>query len=64
MNNFDIIRAEGRLAYEYVRGSRLYGLNTPISDTDTGGVYLCTRDEFYGCFGYKPQVSDDRHDNT
>lgn len=64
MNNFDIIRADGRLAYEYVRGSRLYNLNTPVSDTDTGGVYLCSRDEFFGLFGYKPQVSDERHDNT
>lgn len=64
MNNFDIIRADGRLAYEYVRGSRLYNLNSPASDEDTGGVYLCTRDEFYGLFGYKPQVSDERHDNT
>lgn len=27
-------------------------------------VYLCTRDEFYGLSGYKPQVSDERHDNT
>lgn len=64
MTNFDIIRADGRLAYEYVRGSRLYNLNTPTSDTDTGGVYLCTRDELLGIFGYKPQVSDERHDNT
>lgn len=64
MNNFDIIRADGRLAYEYVRGSRLYNLNTPTSDEDTGGVYLCTRDELFGLFGYKAQVSDERHDNT
>lgn len=64
MNNFDIIRADGRLVYEYVRGSRLYNLNTPVSDTDTGGVYLCSRDELFGLFGYKPQVSDERHDNT
>lgn len=64
MNNFETIRTDGRLAYEYVRGSRLYNLNTPTSDEDTGGVYLCTRDELYGLFGYKPQVSDERHDNT
>lgn len=64
MTDFDTIRAEGRLAFEYVRGSHLYGLSTPASDTDTGGVYLCARDEYFGCFGYKPQVSDDRHDNT
>lgn len=64
MTEFDIIRNDGRLAYEYVRGSQLYNLNTPTSDLDTGGVYLCTRDDLYGLFGYKPQVSDERHDNT
>lgn len=64
MNNFDIIRKDGRLLYEYIRGSHLYGLNTEQSDVDTSGVYICTRDELFGCFGYKPQVSDSRHDNT
>ncbi len=64
MNEFDKIRSEGRLVYEYIRGRQLYGLNTPASDTDTGGVYLCTREELHGLFGYKPQVSDTRHDNT
>lgn len=64
MTEFNKIRNEGRLAFEYVKGSTLYGLNTPTSDVDTGGVYLCTPEELYGCYGYKPQVSDDRHDNT
>lgn len=64
MTEFDKIRHEGRLAYEYVRGSQLYNLNTPSSDLDSGGVYLCTRPELLGLFGYKPQVSDERHDNT
>ena len=64
MNSFDIIRNDGRLLYEYIRGSHLYGLNTEQSDVDTSGVYMCTRDELFGCFGYKPQVSDARHDNT
>ena len=64
MNSFDIIRNDGRLLYEYIRGSHLYGLNTEQSDVDTSGVYICTRDELFGCFGYKPQVSDSRHDNT
>ena len=64
MNNFDIIRNDGRLLYEYIRGSHLYNLNNEDSDIDTGGVYSCTKDEFYGCYGYKPQVSDDKHDNN
>lgn len=64
LTNFDIIRQEGRLLYEYIRGSHLYGLNNKDSDVDTSGVFACTLDEFYGCFGYKAQVSDERHDNT
>ena len=64
MNNFDVIRQDGRLLYEYIRGSHLYGLNNEDSDIDTSGVYVCTREELFGCFGYKPQVTDSRHDNT
>ncbi len=64
MTNFDIIRNEGRLLYEYIRGSHLYGLNNEDSDIDTSGVYICTKEELFGCFGYKPQVTDARHDNT
>jgi len=64
MTEFDNIRNDGRLLYEYIRGSHLYGLNNEDSDVDTSGVYVCTRDELFGCFGYKPQVSDPRHDNT
>lgn len=64
MNEFDFIRKDGRLLYEYVRGSHLYGLNNENSDVDTSGVYTCTREELLGCYGYTPQVSDSRHDNT
>lgn len=64
MTCFDTIRREGRLLYEYVRGSHLYGLNTPQSDVDTSGVFICHTDELLGLFGYKAQVSDGRHDNT
>ena len=64
MTDFEIIRNDGRLLYEYIRGSHLYGLNNEYSDVDTSGVYICTKEELFGCFGYKPQVSDSRHDNT
>lgn len=63
-DNFDKIRKEGRLLYEYVRGSTLYKLNTPDSDIDTSGVYICTDGELLGMNGYLPQVSDVRHDNV
>ena len=64
MTYFEIIRNDGRLLYEYIRGSHLYGLNDEYSDVDTGGIYICKGEELLGCFGYKPQVSDSRHDNT
>ena len=64
MTNFDIIRNDGRLLYEYIRGSHLYGLNNEFSDVDTSGVYVCTRDELLGCYGYKPQVTEPHHDKT
>ena len=64
MTPFDTIRNDGRLLYEYIRGSHLYGLNNEDSDVDTSGVFVCTSDELFGCYGYKPQVSDPRHDNT
>ena len=63
-NNFETIRNDGRLLYEYIRGSHLYGLNTPDSDVDTSGVYIATKEQLLGFIGYKPQVSDSRHDNT
>ena len=64
MTPFDTIRNDGRLLYEYIRGSHLYGLNNEDSDVDTSGVFVCTSDELFGCYGYKSQVSDTRHDNT
>ena len=64
MSEFDSIKNSGRLLYEYIRGSHLYGLNNDTSDIDTSGVFICTADELLGNLGYKPQVSDARHDNT
>lgn len=64
MTNFETIRNDNRLLFEYVRGSHLYNLNNEFSDIDTGGVFACTKNELYGCYGYKAQVSDEKHDNT
>lgn len=64
--NFDRIRKQGLLLYEYIRGSQLY--NTHIegkSDIDTGGVFIAEPNVMLGLgFDYKPQVSDAKHDNT
>jgi len=64
VTSFDIIRNDGRLLYEHICGSHLYGLNNEDLDVDKNGGYVCTRDEIFGCYGYKPQVSDSRHENT
>lgn len=64
MDKFQAIRNEGRLLYEYIRGSKLYRLDTPTSDTDTSGVFVTPNESLFGFLGYEPQVSDDKHDNT
>lgn len=65
MYNFETIRKDNRLLYEYIRGSHLYGLNNEDSDIDTGGLYICNNEELLGLGrNYKPQVSDERHDTT
>ena len=64
-NNFDKIRNEGRLLYQYIRGSHLYGLNNQDSDVDTSGVFISPHDSLLGLGNdYKEQVSDSRHDTT
>lgn len=60
---FDIIRKEGRLLFEYIRGSQLYGLATENSDIDTGGVFICKPEEALGILEYPLRVSDERQDN-
>lgn len=59
------LKSRGMLLYEYKRGSHLYHLNTPTSDEDYGGVYLCGVGELLGLrSNYTEQVSDERHDET
>lgn len=65
MNNFETIRNDGRLLYEYIRGSHLYGLNNEDSDVDTSGVFIAPHNSLLGLgVDYKAQVSDARHDTT
>ena len=68
MTDFELqckqIKDEGRCLMEYIRGSHLYNLNTPESDLDTGGIYIATDAEVLGMLNYKPQISDEKHDNT
>ena len=64
MENFDIIRQEKRLIYEYIRGSHLYNLQTETSDIDTGGMFLCHPTDVLSLHPIIQQVSDEKNDNT
>lgn len=63
-STFDSIRADGRVLYEYTRGSTLYNLNTPDSDIDTSAIYIAKPEQYLGFLNYEPQISDEKHDNT
>lgn len=59
------LRKSGLIAYEYRRGSHMYHLNTPTSDEDTGGVFICPFDRVIGLrSGYPEQVSDSKGDTV
>jgi hypothetical protein len=49
------------LLLQCISGSKAYGLDTPQSDTDIKGVFLSTKEEFYG-FHYTEQVSNPSND--
>lgn len=60
---FDKIRNNGRLLIEYIRGSVSYGLDTPESDKDSGGIYICSIKELLGYNTYKEEIADSKNDN-
>lgn len=63
--DFDYIRKNGYLVYEYIRGSHAYGLATETSDVDTAGVYILPIDHLLGLPGsYQSQISDEKGDTV
>ena len=61
----DYLRKSGLIAYEYRRGSHMYHLNTPTSDIDTGGVFICPPEMLEGLrCKYVEQVADEKNDTV
>lgn len=62
---FDSIRDRGLLLYEFIRGSKCHGIDTPQSDTDMGGVYMAPIEQLIGLgLDYQDQVADAKHDTV
>ena len=59
------LKKTGWIAYEYIRGSHAYGLNTPDSDVDMGGVFICPMEMLLGLrSNYIEQVADEKNDTV
>lgn len=61
--NLETVRSPDCLLLEVITGSRAYGTDTPDSDTDLRGVFVCPRKDFFG-LNYTDQVSDEKNDET
>lgn len=61
MEIFNFKKAENLLLYKVIAGSRAYGLELPISDTDIRGIYLQPNEYRLGN-GYLEQVNDKKND--
>lgn len=57
----DELREKELIILECISGSRAYGLDTPNSDTDIKGVFLCPKKDFYG-LNYVEQISNQTND--
>ena len=65
--NFEDIRKNNLLLYEYIRGSHAYGLEKPdgTSDIDTGGIFMAPYEQLLGLgLDYQDQISSERNDDT
>ena len=61
---FEDIREKDLLLYEFVRGSVSQGINTPLSDTDHGGVYLAPAEQLLGLgIDYQDEIKSEKGDD-
>jgi len=61
MLTIEDIKRKGWLIFEVIAGSKAYGLDSPISDTDIRGVFVLPKELFYS-LDYTPQVSNETSD--
>lgn len=60
---FEDIRGKGLLIYEYMRGSHMYGTDTPESDEDYGGIYMSPAEQLIGLgLDYQSEIHDETND--
>ena len=61
---FEDIKEKGLLLYEFVRGSVSQGINTQLSDTDHGGVYLAPAEQLLGLgIDYQGEIKSEKGDD-
>lgn len=59
------LRNNGFILFEGIRGSRLYGLETETSDTDTHAIFIAPQEWLYGVRRKYPSViQSEKHDDT
>lgn len=62
---FESIKNSGYLMYQYLRGSQVYGLSTPESDIDTGGIFIVPENIRLGLEDhYRTEVKSPKNDDT
>ncbi|KOS06466.1 nucleotidyltransferase [Flavobacterium akiainvivens] len=57
----DDLKNRNLILFEAIAGSKSFGLDTPMSDTDIKGVFYLPKEVFYGT-EYIPQVSNETND--
>lgn len=57
------LREQNLIILECISGSKAYGLDTENSDTDIKGVFLASKESYYGLH-YTPQISNSTNDIT
>ena len=64
MEKIDLAKAEEYILYKAIAGSKVYGLDTPTSDTDIRGIYLLPNEYRLSNDYYVGQVADDKNDTV